>query len=194
MERRIELQNYLQKLFSINKKILVYKSKVLHSFFEFNNRHTLSINLMKHTKELMTARKNNITNDNDENDLLDDDIYHDGLKKLVGLNVNLKKISESEDEDKINYGSYLGQDSDINHILKEDSYTMFLQDSNHISDSANPSGSSKYFLILINITKSTLTFIQVVVFYIWDLCKTEYWIVIIAVILLLMNKYDSKYN
>lgn len=34
--RRNDLQKYLQLLFKINKKVLVEKSKVLHSFLEFN--------------------------------------------------------------------------------------------------------------------------------------------------------------
>jgi hypothetical protein len=44
LERRNELQQYLQKLFSINKRILVQKSKALQRFLEFHNRYKLSVN------------------------------------------------------------------------------------------------------------------------------------------------------
>mmetsp|Transcript_18287 Transcript_18287/g.30501 ORF Transcript_18287/g.30501 Transcript_18287/m.30501 type:complete len:365 (+) Transcript_18287:120-1214(+) len=44
LERKLELQQYLQRLFSINKKILLQKSKVLQRFIEFQNRYKLSVN------------------------------------------------------------------------------------------------------------------------------------------------------
>jgi hypothetical protein len=89
-ERRSELQKYLQILFKIHKKMLVQKSKVLHSFLEFNHL----IDIMMSRREMLRQSSQYTEGDSsppsagDEHDFNDDNDGDDGYidKKEGGTN------------------------------------------------------------------------------------------------------------
>ena len=220
MERRGELQNYLQKLFSTHKKILVYKSKALQSFIQFGSRNELSISMMNGTSSIVLAGRggDELASEGDEGgggqQLLLTSLQETVLDNLGELqsffrrlggeeeggesakdsSAHGKKEAREEDSDCGSEGSVdsgFGED-DVRLDLhwskgRDDSSTL---DSFSIGTAPSSCSSSSSSSIGIEDSRCEPSSAWSLAAFVWELCKSEYWIFLIAIALLLLNNYN----
>jgi hypothetical protein len=172
------LQTYLQKLFSTHKKILLHKSRALHAFIQFGDRYELSLSLMK-----CAGTDDPAGSDDDDGGGVGDGDHDDGEEEEeeeLGGGLGGLGAREEEGDAASDCGSEGSADS-ADSGFGEDDVKHFLEAGPPPSPPAGrpDAGSSSSSLDLWSAAS-----------FAWELCKSDYWILIIAVVLLMLSKYD----
>ena len=210
-ERRILLQQYLQKLFSTHKKILLHKSRVLKAFIRFDDRHKLCFEKKVDGDDCELDSKWGNTDSFDGKANGPEGSRRNGLSQLltsVRKVISCDEMSDvvdestcSENSDDSGFG-----ENDVHYMLKVPDVKVGAQTSRSLQgDSVTVSTAYKEPLPVpssddasakkksrcddVNDNNADAFAIWSLVGFLWDLCKSDFWIFIVAGLVLLLNSY-----